>query len=476
MANPPQGNSGPFRFGEADYADMRDERALAHDAQIVRRQLNLLTENHDRIRAILETLRRGQDESTAPDRVPFDIWQTGATEDSFVLCGRDTLVVQEQSEDRLDPGVAPGEELSIEGYERVPEGGDTDIVPPVGRRTAVFRSTRSRTPAELTADAQTLVEQGIPASLDYVVPLGHIVKGDDFPEPAAELRREYPPPRPPQVTGKGTAVRVAVIDTGIAAEVRQDGWLTNVGRGPADIDRTDIMPPVDRLDWFAGHGTFTAGVVQQMAPSCEIVAYRFTTGDGIGTESDLAAAVLRAAEEAPKDGYLIINLSVGTPAVGGLPPLALQNAVEYVARTYPNALMVASAGNNGNADPMYPAAFNDVVAVGALTADLKHAPFSSFGSWVTCSCIGAGVVSTYVEGVSPPQPLPDRDDVRFGPNSFAVWSGTSFTAPQISGIIARMCQEQGYSPRAALAELLANRTTDSDFGFIIDGLLPGTPA
>jgi subtilisin family serine protease len=57
----------------------------------------------------------------------------------------------------------------------------------------------------------------------------------------------------------------------------------------------------------------------------------------------------------------IISASLGTPTA------------------YQHVLIVAAAGNLGTSDPVYPAAFDSVVAVGALTDDLSPAPFSSRG-------------------------------------------------------------------------------------------------
>ena len=150
--------------------------------------------------------------------------------------------------------------------------------------------------------------------------------------------------------------------------------------------------------------------------------------------------------------------------------------MEFVAANFPDVVIVASAGNDGTAQEMYPAAFEQVVGVGALTADHRPAGFSSFGPWVTCSCVGAGVVSTFVKGVLPPQAIEGRDDVKFDLGAFAVWSGTSFSAPQVSGAVARLSQMNGQTPREALADLLAHHRTVPNYGVILDELLPGTPA
>jgi thermitase len=481
MTDTPHENSAPprIRISAEELADPRDPDELERDQEITRRQLELLSDEHahERIEEILEQLQWGQEISTQPDRIPFDIWQDGTRDDAFALVARGRLVVQ------ASPALAPLAEelLSKAGYGKVEPDDDEkeqeQFVPTDSPRTLVYLSTVRRTPSDLVADAHRLQGAGVTASLDYVVPLGHIVKGDDFPELAAKGYDPYP-------TGGGPSqdpprrVRVAVVDTGIAEPKRGDGWLVNVARGPANIDKLDIMPPVGRLDWSAGHGQFTAGVVQQVAPHCEIFAYRFTTGDGIGTERGVADAILRAVQEADDDGVedLIINLSVGTTAVAGRPPLAMQQAVEYVTRTHPKVVMVAAAGNNGTGERMYPAAFPPVVAVGALTAaDLLPASFSSYGPWVDCSCVGVGIVSTFVQGTLPPVPIPNRLDAIFGADAFGVWSGTSFSTPQISGAIARACQENDLSPDQALAGLLAGRKTITNFGAVIDELLPGTP-
>jgi len=445
----------PFRIRRGDYPDTRDAESRARAGQIVRRHL----------------------------------WDTDAAGGAIALVARDLLVVRSDnpvsaeartaaSTEGTTDGLIPGIKLPIEGYELISPRRDIDNLLPDGASTNVFRSIKPKAPADLAADAQRLQELGVPASLNFIVPLGHIVKGDDFPEPGTALYPKFPPP---QIISTGARsdrpVRVAIIDTGISGEERPDGWLVDVKRGPANIDQTDIMPPLERLDWFAGHGTFAAGVVQQVAPDCEIVAYRFTSGDGVGTEQDVAEAVLRAVQQAADDQVqLVINLSVGIPAVDGLPPLALQDAVEFVAANFPDVVIVASAGNDGTSQEMYPAAFEQVVGVGALTADFEPAGFSSFGPWVTCSCVGAGVVSTFVKGVLPPQAIEGRDDVKFDLGAFAVWSGTSFSAPQVSGAVARLSQMNGQTPREALADLLAHHRTVPNYGFILDELLPGTPA
>ena len=116
--------------------------------------------------------------------------------------------------------------------------------------------------------------------------------------------------------------------------------------------------------------------------------------------------------------------------------------------------IVASAGNNGTEEPVYPAALDDVVSVAALQAvevtgqTPGGADWSSHGTWVRCSAVGEGIVSTFVKGKEDPQF--GADD--YPQDSWAVWSGTSFAAPQISALIAKTCRG-GMSPLAAVTSL-----------------------
>jgi Subtilase family len=74
---------------------------------------------------------------------------------------------------------------------------------------------------------------------------------------------------------------------------------------------------------------------------------------------------------------------------------------------------------------------------GRAEGGLHPADWSSFGDWVTCSAVGVGIASTFVPGVEDES---NGTTQNFGPNAWAIWSGTSFSAPQIAGTVARLCQ------------------------------------
>jgi thermitase len=334
-----------------------------------------------------------------------------------------------------------------------------------GCGTHVLRG-RGKSLETLQSDIARLRAQNIPANINLVMPLGYVVKADAYPGITAGPGNFAP-------AEIDQTVRVAIIDTGRTAEERDDAWFTGVQK--TGTDPLNVLPPMDRNDWFAGHGTFTAGIVRQIAPTCEILVYRFTGPDGLGTDDAAADTFRKAADDAAQDGRrLIINASFGAPAVNGVQPLALQEAVEYISSQYPDVLIVASAGNDGTDERLYPAAFTGVKAVGALNSDLSPAEFSNRGGWVECSTVGVGVVSTYVKGKLPPEPNIGAD-IDFPGDAWATWSGTSFTAPQISAAVAQLCAETpGLDPRAAFDQLLTGRPQLGEFGAVVH-LLPGTP-
>jgi len=451
-----------------DYPEHRSAAQLEADSAYAARQVEALSSARGRERAgqILDRLQARQDVAPGPHGVPFDRYRPPGS-GTEVLVARGQLTVRMDQPDAASPAGAAARLASL-GYTRAGHTSPRQASgAPARPRTGVFHA--GKEPAQLARDAARLRAQGIDAAMNVVVPLGHVIKADDYPLPT----RGWGPP--PAVTP--AAVRVALVDTGLAAGARGDGWLNDAVAGPGHADPLDMLPPVGRLDWGAGHGTFTAGIVRRVAPRCEIVAYRFTRGDGLGTDADVADMLLQAAQDAHRAGIpTVINASLGTPAADGVPPPAMRAAVEFIGANHPEVLIVASAGNMGSAEPMFPAAFDGVVAVGALTHDLRAAPFSSHGPWLRCSTVGVGVVSTYVPGVSPPEPDPDHPDRVFGADAWALWSGTSFSAPQISGAVARLCCDQpGLSPHAALDMLLADRPQLPGYGRVLR-LLPGTPA
>lgn len=324
--------------------------------------------------------------------------------------------------------------------------------------------------------AKQLRARGVRVSLDHVSPLGAWVKGEGGPEPTAG-RIPFPAVQIAQVTPPPF---VAVLDSGISNAGRTDGYLGG-GVHPADVDLLDVFPILGLLDGDAGHGSMVVGVVQQVVPPARVGSYRVADSDGVASTFDVAEKMRLAAQ----DGATIMNLSLGTGTEDGNPPLALLDVVTELRISHPDLLIVCAAGNEGDTNPVWPAAFAgahpNVIAVGALDATGAEAPWSTRGPWVTCSTVGQGVASTYVVGIEDnvliedPNPVPDQ---YVGPNPWAAWTGTSFAAPQIAGALARLCaQNVGMTPHQALKTLETLATPaavpSTGYGWTVE-ILPGT--
>jgi len=176
--------------------------------------------------------------------------------------------------------------------------------------------------------------------------------------------------------------------------------------------------------------------------------------------------------EAVKAGNEIINLSLGCQTQDDYPPVALQAALTVIGEldaakpAADKTIIVAAAGNCGDRRPFYPAAFPGVTGVAALNPNMTPSQWSSRGFWVTFSTVGQGLYSTFVAGEE--SPLIDPAQTVFpAPNPFAVWSGTSFAAPQIAGAIARLYEAPGVSLHSAMDQLLQVAVPIPEFGHAV---------
>ncbi|GAA1038982.1 hypothetical protein GCM10009557_56440 [Virgisporangium ochraceum] len=330
---------------------------------------------------------------------------------------------------------------------------------PLGNRVARFRNI-DRKAKDLRDMVTDLRSRKLTVALNYVVSNAAVGKSGDTPELAFGPGR-YEDYTVPALTGGET---VGIIDTGVSGEIRTDGWLAGVKDPPSEIDPLDVLPKDGYLDRAAGHGTHVAGIVQQVAPGTGIRVFTGLKSDGLGSDVEVAEAMLRAVDA----GCRILNLSLGcTLDAGDPPPLATKAALDDIIQRYPDVLIVAAAGNDGNQTPVYPAAWaadhpHNVVSVAGLTRDLQPATWSSNGPWVTASAIAEGIRSTFVEGKE--SPAFDQVPEVFSKSAWAVWGGTSFAAPQIAGAVARICQQLTLTPKQAWATLRAAGTAIPGYG------------
>ena len=238
-----------------------------------------------------------------------------------------------------------------------------------------------------------------------------------------------------------TDATVIVLDTGLARDDGRrpdfDGHSVHPATEDVDVDEPDEDSPQDNhLDPAAGHGTFIAGLVAQVAPGCRVVVHRVLSTFGDGDEVKIAQRIreiaLALSTAGPTPDRTVLNLSFGGYAFKDPQPLAA--AVAEIQRL--GVVVVASAGNDGTCRPALPAALPGVVSVGAIG---PHGPagFSNYGPWVRACAPGVDLLSSFFKNYQGAiQPSGDGID----PDNFegwALWSGTSFSAPVVAGALAR---------------------------------------
>lgn len=440
-----------------DYPAHRHDQNCAPYHEYANRQVTELTRRRHQpaVRRDILTLLQRRRATRGRDVLQFDVLPRDEGFDHLLASGEVLLT----NSSYLDPAAASI--LGAYGLQRV----EFDC-PELAERVVRVRNPNVDA-ATLDDVTRQLRSQGLHASANHVVALDPVMKGLGGAEPAVGLGpfAGYQP-RP-----AGEPVTVGVIDCGITAEIRSDGWLTAIPRN-GNIDPLDELPSPDGyLDLDAGHGTFVSGILAQVAPGADIRVYRALDGDGIGSELQVAAAMIRAVKD---DGCQILNLSLGSQTPDNVPPVALEAALDVIAEIErergTEVVIVAAAGNYGDDQPCWPAAFDKVVAVAGLDPQLQPTEWSSRGDWVDCATIGQGLCSTFVAGRESSifDPAPDV----FPPDAWAVWNGTSFAAPQLAGAVARLSQETGIPVQTALARVLGAGRPVSGFGRAIQ-ILPG---
>ena len=208
----------------------------------------------------------------------------------------------------------------------------------------------------------------------------------------------------------GPTFTVAVIDSGICAS--HPDLSGRIGAGYDFVE--DDTTPQD----VAGHGCAVSGVIAAnidngigiagVAPNTQIMPLRVLDAQGIGTYSDVAAAIVYAVNQ----GASIINLSLGGPNSANI----LANAVNYAASH--DVVVVAAAGNTGTAGVLYPAAYEPVIAVGAVDVSLQRSNFSTYGPEIDALAPGRDILTTRNDG------------------GYDRFSGTSLAAPHVTGVAA----------------------------------------
>jgi subtilisin family serine protease len=326
----------------------------------------------------------------------------------------------------------------------------------------------SRTVSNALDEIERQLGRGV-ATPDHVLTVSG--QGEGSACPATEPQQVYCEIEPyPAVSGDhgGAGVLVYLADTGLLDGAdKAHGWLAGV-----QADDIDPLPPklpggVQPIPPYTGHGTFVAGVMRSMAPAAEIVVTNCFSVAGSQLESDLVTRL----EDELKLGVDIFHLSIAARSRHDLPLMAFEQWLKRLRQTK-GSICIAPAGNDGHRRPNWPGAFPGVIAVGALGSDWRgRASFTNFGGWVDVYAPGRDLVNAYATGTYTCHVAPYTNQVRefYG---MAKWSGTSFSTPIVTGLIAARMSRTGENAAQAAAALLAEARSQAIPG-VGPVLLPG---
>lgn len=200
----------------------------------------------------------------------------------------------------------------------------------------------------------------------------------------------------------GQGILVGVLDTGIDFDHPdlQDNVIDVRGSGVVrDFLFGDDDPSDDDPEPLQGHGSNGAGVIAAVdnnigvigvAPKANILPYRVCFANF--TQGCPLSAIIAGLDQAVVDGVHVINMSFGGPAGFNIEASAIQAANRA------GVVLVASAGNAGSQRPSFPAAYDTVLAVGAIDINDQRAGFSNVGGWVDLTGPGVAVPSTTFQG------------------------------------------------------------------------------
>lgn len=253
----------------------------------------------------------------------------------------------------------------------------------------------------------------------------------------------------------GAGRKVVVLDTGYNYNHLE---LTSSYLGGKDFVNNDNDPLDDN-----GHGSHVAGLItgdgvdakaKGVAPDAGVLAGKVLAADGSGFFSDVVAAIYWAVDG--PDGVAgtaddfnadAVSMSLGTAQPytykgycdAVMPDLT--TAIKYAVDK--NVVVVAAAGNSGNAGVSIPGCISYATTVGAVDKYDKVASFSGRGKALDLVAPGVNLYSAWVTG-------------------YKTASGTSMATPVVSGTVALVkAAHPTYTPAQVQNAL---RTTAKDLG------------
>ena len=233
------------------------------------------------------------------------------------------------------------------------------------------------------------------------------------------------------LTGRG--VTIGIIDSG-AAEHEDLDMRRISGKSYVDEDTASFTDT-------RGHGTFITGLLAATRNNGKGIAGMKVSSIRVykvlGDQPHIGADhVAQAIRDAADDGCGVINLSMGTPNENA----KLQKAIEYALSK--NVIVVAAAGGDSKT-PYYPAAYDGVIGVDVVSADLQALETGVNNESVDVTAPGEGIVGLNLFGGY------DREG-----------AGASYAAAQVTAMAAFAKQERPEMNAQEFLELLKTSVED----------------
>ncbi len=228
----------------------------------------------------------------------------------------------------------------------------------------------------------------------------------------------------------GLSLRIGMIDSGVDTS-------HPALRGSSIESRTFVSNDAKLPDY---HGTAIASIIaandpeyRGLAPSAEVYAAAVFENDRERGEIASTVSLVRALDWLMSSGVDVVNISLAGP-----PNRLLEAAL---ARASEQGLMILAAAGNGGpvAKPMYPAAYDAVVAVTAVDAGGQVYRLANRGEYLDLAAPGVSVLHAQAGG------------------GYSASSGTSFAVPFAATAAARL---RNLDPGADVLELLVKSAQD----------------
>lgn len=221
------------------------------------------------------------------------------------------------------------------------------------------------------------------------------------------------------------------------------GW--NFG-GSIGLGISDNNNPMDKF----GHGTHCAGIIGAVGNnnigisgicwSCKIMPIKL--GYPLLQEKSIIRGIIYAAD----NGADVMSMSFG----GSFYSELLYDAIDYAYNK--GVVIVAAAGNEGTDSPLFPAAFDNVIAVAATDSKDQKTNFSNYGSWVDVAAPGVDILSLRAKDTDM-----YGDGTHIVDGNYYISCGTSMACPHVAGLAALLLSK---NECPSMVETLITNTAD----------------